>query len=877
MSDETRRELERYIQKRLRIVERLITRGRYEDAMKVLNKVDSRYPNRKDVLDVRYRCLRKGGKKLFEDLREEKEKASTASGGDSVSWSERGEDWRPTYPHREHAPVSPPTLVAYDPTDYHDSKIGSDVPKESRSALANVLWALLLLIYGIVLLQVLVPGLRAGEIREFGGMEFVWIPPTSADTSPRPDGTGGGTLKTDGFWLGRFEVTQAEWVLLMEKNPSYHHGDDNPVDSASAEEVTKLLDRLNRLGEGTFRLPTDAEWDWASLGGARTFYDFGDGSRELDTFAWYSVNSDARTHAVGEKEPSAWGLYDIYGNVAEWCTVGERYAYRSEPGVIDSAPEQAWILKGGSAREDADRLTSLNRSSVEDIDQAVIGLRLLREPGKSSKEVIRAIHFPEEYSLGELRVGGRFVALATGVVEVRVDEKLTLEFSEEEEAREHWEDLASLPPDSLYGLVATDLQLSNDELSYLSRLEALEVLDLSGNPLTDAAFRHLARLTSLRILTMAHTKIAGFGLRELVKADALQYLDISHSEWLSDSAPQAIEQLSSLRDLNVEECGFTEEQLLHLQVSLPHCTIMPDPGIPTPEQSLLMASAERKYAMLLEQFLDQDAYRSFGFFAERGRMPGSYYRDVRRPAGYWVYVRPYWYIWAGLKRDYSKRMLTARRRVDWGAKNAAGEPDVEELTGEHSAWAPGRSVEESNWLMLEFERPVDPLLLRVHVTKRALNISKIVALSLTGEEITAWPPKEEVKGKGETEFRKVGSQWVIELALTPDWTRGKAASKTARLRLYIDDEAERNVNTDAPTTRIDAVELLSRSGSAQWARAAFATSRYTSDYTRTDSADGSAYEEAETFIDPTEIHFRGFYGIMLDLADGEARRSGGAR
>ena len=320
--------------------------------------------------------------------------------------------------------------------------------------------------------------------------------------------------------------------------------------------------------------------------------------------------------------------------------------------------------------------------------------------------------------------------------------------------------------------------------------------------------------------------------------------------------------------------------MLQLQVNLTRCTIAPDPGIPTPEQSLLMASAGSKYVMLLDQFLDQDAYGKFGFFADHGRMAGSLYGDLTRPTGYWVYVRPNWYIWAGLKRDYSTRMLTARRRVEWGAKNAVGEPDAAELIGEHSAWSPGWRVENSNWLMLEFEQSVDPLLLRVHVTKPALNISKITTLSLTGEEVHMWPPEVEANAEDGIDIHKQGSHWEAEFSLTPDWTQRKPESKMARLRLYIDDKTERDANTDewdAPTTRIDAVQLLAASGSTQWARAAFATSRYTSHYTIADSEGESAYEEAESFMDPTEIHFRGFYGIILDLADGGATQSEGAR
>ena len=145
------------------------------------------------------------------------------------------------------------------------------------------------------------------------------------------------------FKIGKYEVTQKQWYAIMGDNPSRFKGDDNPVENVSWNDCKVFLEKLNARPEVkasglTFRLPTKAEWDYACLAGGKPpksidDYDaylrkdyycrLADGTKiEIKTLgkvAWYGANSGGKTHPVGQKEPNAFGLYDMHGNVIEWC------------------------------------------------------------------------------------------------------------------------------------------------------------------------------------------------------------------------------------------------------------------------------------------------------------------------------------------------------------------------------------------------------------------------------------------------------------------------------------------------------------------------------------------------------------------------------
>ena len=153
------------------------------------------------------------------------------------------------------------------------------------------------------------------------GMKFVLIPPGKFIMGDEDEGPEHEVTLTKGFWIGKYPVTQAQWEEVMQNNPSHYRSNDRPVDSVSWYDVQEFIERLNGMEnlENHYRLPTEAQWEYACRGGTSTEYCFGDSEEELEEYAWYDDNSRDKTHPVGQKKPNAWGLNDMHGNVWEWC------------------------------------------------------------------------------------------------------------------------------------------------------------------------------------------------------------------------------------------------------------------------------------------------------------------------------------------------------------------------------------------------------------------------------------------------------------------------------------------------------------------------------------------------------------------------------
>jgi formylglycine-generating enzyme required for sulfatase activity len=166
---------------------------------------------------------------------------------------------------------------------------------------------------------------------------------------------------TNPYYLGKVEVTQEQYQQVMGANPSHFQGHDLPVEQVSRDEAQEFCKKASEVAQAAglraqpgglrydFRLPTEAEWEYACRAGTKTTYYTGDGEADLDRAAWYDKNSNNTTHPVGQKAPNAWGLCDMHGNVLEWCAGwygGDEAESASEPqGQAKSADCQ---LRGGS-------------------------------------------------------------------------------------------------------------------------------------------------------------------------------------------------------------------------------------------------------------------------------------------------------------------------------------------------------------------------------------------------------------------------------------------------------------------------------------------------------------------------------------------------
>ena len=191
-------------------------------------------------------------------------------------------------------------------------------------------------------------------------------------------------IKVDGFLMDQHEVTQEVYERVLGKNPSRRKGPQKPVEQVTWTAAVKFCNARSML-EGLspcynpntwacdfsasgYRLPTEAEWEYACRAGSSARYYFGENAEELKSFAWFEGNSLSNPHPVGQRKPNAWGLYDMAGNVWEWCNdfYDVKY-YRTSPGDNPRGPPQGEkrVLRGGAWSASADNCTAWTRNCDE--------------------------------------------------------------------------------------------------------------------------------------------------------------------------------------------------------------------------------------------------------------------------------------------------------------------------------------------------------------------------------------------------------------------------------------------------------------------------------------------------------------------------------
>lgn len=195
------------------------------------------------------------------------------------------------------------------------------------------------------------------------------------------------------FWIGKYPVTQREYEVLMDTNPSDSKGDELPVENVSWDDAHAFCEHLNRQYAGRlpagyrFDLPTEAQWEYACRAGTTTALNNGknltsedERCPNLDEVAWYDENSGYRTHKVGRKKPNAWGLYDMHGNVLEWCRDWYEKEYASDAEFLNGQPKSGErVFRGGC---DARFCRSANRDYAPPDDGDFLGFRLALVPGE---------------------------------------------------------------------------------------------------------------------------------------------------------------------------------------------------------------------------------------------------------------------------------------------------------------------------------------------------------------------------------------------------------------------------------------------------------------------------------------------------------------
>lgn len=221
------------------------------------------------------------------------------------------------------------------------------------------------------------------------GIELVQVPAGSFDmgstaTTPRTANEAPArSVSVQSFYLSRYEINQAQWTKVMGKNPSRFQDPRRPVEQVTWLDAQTFIEKLNLLERtAKYRLPSEAEWEYAARANQKTAYFFGDDVNSLPQYAWFGKENNVGTRPVGQRAPNPWGFFDIYGNVWEWVQDCWHDNYQGAP--ADSRPWAGGdcsvrVLRGGGWDSPAAYARSAVRGSyAPDLNDAANGFRLAR-------------------------------------------------------------------------------------------------------------------------------------------------------------------------------------------------------------------------------------------------------------------------------------------------------------------------------------------------------------------------------------------------------------------------------------------------------------------------------------------------------------------
>ena len=226
------------------------------------------------------------------------------------------------------------------------------------------------------------------------GMELKLIPPgtfqmgsNNGDANEKPVHE---VRLTKPFYLGVYEVTNAQWKAVMGDVPSHWKDDNRPVEQVNRDNVVKFCEKLSAMptekaAGREYRLPTEAEWEYACRAGTKTRFSFGDDEAALGDHAWFDKNAGGQTHPVGQKKANPWGLHDMHGNVWEWCS--DRYGnYSADAATDPQGPSggSGRVIRGGCWRRTAGYCRAASRYGDDQFRRGHnLGFRLALSPSGS--------------------------------------------------------------------------------------------------------------------------------------------------------------------------------------------------------------------------------------------------------------------------------------------------------------------------------------------------------------------------------------------------------------------------------------------------------------------------------------------------------------